>query len=171
MLDAHGYRFNVGIILINEANELFWAKRIKQDAWQFPQGGVDKGESAEQALYRELYEEIGLKATDVKLLAQTKHWLSYKLPKQFLREHKLPLCIGQKQKWFLLRLISPASRIQFTHEDKPEFDGWRWVKYWYPLAKIISFKKEVYRKALSEFSLIANGLYYKKNLLDPLDIY
>lgn len=169
MIDSSGFRLNVGIILSNEAGQLFWGKRIYQDAWQFPQGGVDDNETIEHALYRELYEEIGLSKNEVKLIAQTRNWLTYRLPKHLVRGYRQPLCIGQKQKWFLLQLVGPETSIQFGHEDKPEFDAWQWVTYWYPLYQVVAFKREVYRKALIEFSPILNGKYATRNHLDPLD--
>lgn len=169
MIDSNGFRLNVGIILTNQTGQLFWGKRIGQDAWQFPQGGVDDDESIEQALFRELHEEIGLQVHEVKIIAQTRNWLTYRLPRHLVRGNKQPLCIGQKQKWFLLRLIGSETSIQFDHEEKPEFDDWQWVNYWYPLYQVIAFKREVYRKALTEFSPIMNGKYGTRSYLDPLD--
>ncbi|MDM3870915.1 RNA pyrophosphohydrolase [Porticoccus sp. W117] len=152
MIDKEGFRPNVGIVIANDRGQLLWAKRIGQNAWQFPQGGVDKGESPEQALYRELYEEVGLRKEDVKLLASTRHWLRYRLPKKYVRKNCKPLCIGQKQKWFLLKLVSDESNICFDCGDKAEFDGWQWVNYWYPVDKVVDFKRDVYRRALRELA-------------------
>lgn len=157
-IDAEGFRPNVGIILLNKYQEVFWAKRCGPlDAWQFPQGGIDRGETPEQALYRELYEEVGLEKEDVKCLAETSDWFTYHLPKKYLRLDSLPLCIGQKQKWFLLELRAPAEKINFMLGSKPEFQEWRWVDYWYPVEHVIRFKKNVYRKALQEFRPIVFG--------------
>lgn len=149
MLDAEGYRPNVGIIVMNPNGQLFWAKRVGQDGWQFPQGGIDEGESAEAAMYRELYEEIGLKKDDVDIVGVTNGWLKYKLP-EHLRRNKQPQCIGQKQKWYLLKLTSQDDAFRFDCASKAEFDDWRWVSYWYPLGNVVSFKRDVYRKALLE---------------------
>lgn len=158
MIDKQGYRSNVGIILINKYQELFWAGRIGQeDGWQFPQGGIDEGETPEQALYREMHEEIGLEPDDVKMLGETKGWLRYRLPKKYMRFHTKPLCVGQKQKWFLLELRAPEEKIKFDCEEKPEFDRWRWVDYWHPVDHVISFKQKVYKKALEEFKPIVFG--------------
>ena len=158
MIDEHGYRANVGIILINKFQEVFWAGRIGEpDAWQFPQGGIDKNETPEDTLYRELYEEVGLKADQVRLLAQTKAWLRYRLPKKYMRFHSKPLCIGQKQKWFLLEAQVAEEEINFNRADDPEFDRWRWVDYWYPIEHVIEFKSKVYRRALQEFKPIVFG--------------
>ena len=152
MIDIDGFRPNVGIILANHHGQVLWARRIKQDAWQFPQGGINDGESPEEAMYRELYEEIGLQSEDVEILGCTRGWLRYRLPRRLIRREQYPLCIGQKQKWFLLLLKSSEDRISVDHTGSPEFDGWRWVSYWYPLGQVVSFKREVYRRALRELA-------------------
>ncbi len=150
MIDSEGFRPNVGIIIANDRGQVLWARRVGQDAWQFPQGGINDNETPEQAMYRELKEEVGLDPADVELISCTRGWLRYRLPKRMIRHHSRPLCIGQKQKWFLLRLTSQDSAVSFQYSHKPEFDGWRWVSYWYPLGQVISFKREVYRGALKE---------------------
>jgi putative (di)nucleoside polyphosphate hydrolase len=154
MIDADGYRPNVGIILSNGNGRVLWAKRIGQNAWQFPQGGIREGESAEEALYRELNEELGLLPEHVKVIGSTRNWLRYRLPKRFIRRHNNPVCIGQKQKWFILRLTASESLVRFDASDKPEFDGWRWVDYWYPLREVVFFKRDVYKRALRELSYL-----------------
>lgn len=159
LIDAEGYRANVGIVIINDRGQVFWARRFGQHSWQYPQGGVDEGESAEQTMYRELYEEVGLKPEHVKIVATTKHWLRYKLPKRLIRHESLPVCIGQKQKWFLLKLTAPESAVDLLHSNHPEFDDWRWVSYWYPVRQVVSFKREVYRKVMKEFALAAMPSY------------
>lgn len=151
MIDASGYRPNVGIIIANHHGKVFLGKRIRQDAWQFPQGGVDGDEDVEEALFRELWEEVGLKSHQVEILGQTRNWLRYKIPKRLVRDSQ-PLCIGQKQKWFLLRLEDEDKAVKLDVSHKPEFDDWAWVSYWYPLRQVISFKKEVYRRALRELA-------------------
>lgn len=149
MIDKDGFRANVGIILVNRANKVFWGQRIRQTSWQFPQGGVKKGESALAALYRELYEEVGLRPQDVIVVGCTKKWLKYRLPANLIRQVE-PLCIGQKQKWFLLRLVSDDSQINLSATNVPEFGDWRWVNYWSPIKHVIAFKRTVYRKALEQ---------------------
>lgn len=150
MIDADGFRPNVGIILTHEDGRVLWAKRIGQEAWQFPQGGINRGETPEQALYRELEEELGLKAEHVRTLGVTQGWLSYRLPARLVRRGRKPVCIGQKQKWFLLRLTGCESLVRFDCSEKPEFDHWRWVDYWHPLKEVVAFKREVYREALKQ---------------------
>ncbi|MEK6806039.1 MAG: RNA pyrophosphohydrolase [Pseudomonadota bacterium] len=150
MVDVEGYRPNVGIVLANAAGQVLWAKRVRMDAWQFPQGGIGAGESPEQAMLRELYEELGLGAVDVQLLGSTQGWLRYRLPPRFLRRGNVPMCIGQKQKWFALRLIAAEDRVRFDRGDKPEFEEWRWVDSELPLREVVPFKRDVYRAALEE---------------------
>jgi putative (di)nucleoside polyphosphate hydrolase len=150
MIDTEGYRPNVGIILTNQQGQLLWAKRVNQDAWQFPQGGIQRDETPIAAMYRELEEEVGLLPEHVTVVACTRGWLSYRLPKRMIRHNSLPICIGQKQKWFLLALKSSDDRVNLSLSDKPEFDHWEWVSYWYPLSKVVNFKRKVYRQALRE---------------------
>ena len=142
----------MGIILSNRDGRLLWARRIGQNAWQFPQGGIRSDETPEEALYRELAEEIGLAPRDVAVLAQTRGWLRYRLPDRYIRRNARPLCIGQKQVWFLLRLVGDEGDVCLNSCDHPEFDCWRWVNYWHPLAEVVAFKRKVYRKALHEFA-------------------
>lgn len=157
MIDANGFRHNIGIILANHAGRVFWAKRVGRDAWQFPQGGMNPNETPEQTLFRELEEEVGLKEQDVTVLARTDRWLRYRLPTRMIRKTE-PVCIGQKQLWFLLRLEGEDNLIRFDKSSKPEFDDWQWVTYWYPLREVVLFKREVYRRALKE---LAPALFWK----------
>lgn len=152
MIDTDGYRLNVGIILTNQTGQVFWAKRIGQDAWQFPQGGVKAHEKPQQALFRELREEIGLTAKQVRVLGATKRWLRYQLPSHLIRYHQRPLCIGQKQMWYLLQFLGKENDICFENGEAPEFDEWAWVDYWQPLKEVIYFKKAVYENALEELA-------------------
>lgn len=155
-IDEQGYRANVGIILSNEDRKLLLGGRAGQSGWQFPQGGMLRGEDPEAAMYRELEEEIGLGPEDVELLAVTRDWLRYRLPDRYLRRGSEPLCIGQKQRWYLLRLVSDAERLSFDRSDTPEFDRVRWVDYWRPVKEVIYFKRRVYASALHE---LGSALY------------
>lgn len=162
-IDQAGYRFNVGIILVDKEHRVFLAKRIGHDAWQFPQGGVNDNESAVQAMYRELKEEIGLDPEDVSILGSTRHWLKYRLPKQYWRMESLPLVIGQKQRWFLLKMQCNERKVRLDLSESPEFDSWRWVDYWEPVSHVIYFKQQVYRQALKEMEpLLSNSSNFTK---------
>lgn len=152
MIDDDGYRPNVGIVICNKQGQVLWARRFGQHSWQFPQGGIKPDETAEQAMYRELFEEVGLSRKDVRILASTRSWLRYKLPKRLVRWDTRPVCIGQKQKWFLLQLQGTDKAINVQGSSTPEFDGWRWVSFWYPVRQVVSFKRDVYRRVLKEFA-------------------
>lgn len=154
MIDSKGYRANVGIILSNQDGKLLWARRLGQNSWQFPQGGIQKHETPKEALYRELREEVGLRPEDVEIIGSTRGWLRYRLPKRYIRYGSRPLCIGQKQRWFMLRMLCSDEQVKLDFSDKPEFDDWRWVQYWEPLKEIIFFKRRVYELALKEFEPI-----------------
>ena len=150
MIDPDGFRPNVGIILMNQAQRVFWAQRSGNDGWQFPQGGMNTDETPEEAMYRELREEVGLDPAQVEVLGSTRTWLRYRLPERFIRRHCNPLCIGQKQRWFMLRLVSSDERLRFDLADEPEFDRVRWVDFWRPVNEVIYFKRRVYARALHE---------------------
>jgi putative (di)nucleoside polyphosphate hydrolase len=152
MIDFEGYRLNVGIVLCNRDGRVFWARRTGMRSWQFPQGGIKYNEDPETAMYRELYEEVGLKSQHVRIIGRTQEWLRYELPDRFIRKNSQPLCIGQKQLWFILRLEVKESDICLNYTPKPEFDAWRWVDYWQPLDDVVYFKREVYKQALHELS-------------------
>jgi putative (di)nucleoside polyphosphate hydrolase len=153
-IDAEGFRANVGIILCDARGLVLVGGRVGQEAWQFPQGGIRHDESPEEAMFRELSEEIGLRPEDVAVLGSTADWLRYHLPEKYMRRRMRPLCIGQKQRWFLLRLLSPDSVLRLDTTATPEFDRWRWVDYWQPLQDVIFFKRNVYRQALQELGPI-----------------
>mgnify|MGYP001228780931 FL=1 len=150
MIDSEGFRANVGIILTNDQGQVFWARRTGMDAWQFPQGGVEKNESPKTAMYRELKEEIGLEPEHVELINSTDDWLRYWLPKRYIRQNKGPLCIGQKQIWYLLKLTADETYLDLSYTSEPEFDSWKWVDFWRPVEEVISFKRQVYQQALKQ---------------------
>ena len=154
LIDGDGYRQNVGIVIFNNAGQVLWARRIGQNSWQFPQGGIKHGENPEGAMYRELKEELGLSRNDVTYIQSSRSWLKYNLPARMVHWDEKPVCVGQRQKWFLLRINEGADRkIAFHKSPVPaEFDDWRWVSLWYPIRQVVAFKKDVYRKILKEFS-------------------
>ena len=159
MIDDNGYRCNVGIILCNGNNKLFWARRANQDGWQFPQGGIDDNETPDEAMYRELYEEIGLKPEQVEVIGRTSEWAYYDLPERFVRRNSFPICKGQKQIWYMLRLLGEEEDIHFDSTSTPEFDNWRWVDYWEPAFDVVHFKRNVYLSALTEmWTLLFPGI-------------
>jgi putative (di)nucleoside polyphosphate hydrolase len=161
MIDEHGYRPNVGIVLCNRAGQVFWARRCGGNGWQFPQGGVHDNETAEQAMYRELHEEIGLLPAHVELLGRTGEWLRYDIPGEFRRRlassGSRVEFRGQKQLWFLLLLTGRDEDVRLDVSHKPEFEAWRWIDYWHALDEIIPFKRDVYRLALTELEPLLNA--------------
>ena len=152
MLDRDGYRPNVGVILCNPKNEVFWGKRVKEHSWQFPQGGIKHGETPEQAMFRELQEEIGLSPNHVRILGRTKDWLRYDVPPEWIKHEWRGNYKGQKQIWFLLRLIGRNCDVKLRTSANPEFDAWRWSDYWVPLESVVEFKRQVYQAALNELA-------------------
>ena len=152
MLDREGFRPNVGIVLLNQRNQVFWGKRLRTHSWQFPQGGINYGETPEQAMFRELHEEVGLSPEHVRVLARTRDWLRYEVPDHFIRRDARGHYRGQKQIWFLLQLMGSDNDMNLRATDHPEFDAWRWHEYWIPLDVVIEFKREVYQLALTELA-------------------
>jgi putative (di)nucleoside polyphosphate hydrolase len=152
MLDREGFRPNVGIVLLNSRNQVFWGKRLRTHSWQFPQGGIKYGESPEQAMFRELHEEVGLVPDHVRILARTRDWLRYEVPEHYIRKDARGHYRGQKQIWFLLKLLGRDSDMNLRATDHPEFDAWRWNDYWVPLDVVIEFKRGVYQLALTELA-------------------
>jgi putative (di)nucleoside polyphosphate hydrolase len=150
LIDRDGFRANVGIVLMGRGGQLFIGRRAGGRGWQFPQGGVHRGEDCEQSLFRELREEIGLEPGDVTIVGETRRWLRYRLPSRYVRRGKRPVCIGQKQRWYLLHLLRDEERIRFDTTTEPEFDRGRWVDFWQPVREVIYFKRPVYTRALHE---------------------
>ena len=158
MIDPDGYRPNVGIVLLNGRGQLFWARRINKDGWQFPQGGMRSDETPREAMFRELAEETGLLPQHVEVIGETRGWLRYRLPSRFIRRHQQPTCIGQKQVWFLLRLTGTEDSLRLDATEQPEFDIWRWVDFWYPASHVVNFKRDVYQRALRQFEPLVQTL-------------
>lgn len=149
------YRPCVGVVLINAAREVFAGQRadMTTPAWQMPQGGIDAGETPQEAALRELREETGLRAQDVILRGQTRDWLTYDLPPEVIPNRWGGRFRGQKQHWVLAELIAPDSAIDLTHEDI-EFSAWRWMTAPDLLAAIVPFKRDSYAQVFAEFGLV-----------------
>ncbi len=153
LIDSQGFRSNVGIVLMRGTGEVFLGRRARgRGGWQFPQGGMRPGEELEEALFRELHEEIGLTREDVTLVGRTEGWLTYRLPARYIRRNTHPVCIGQKQRWFLLRAKRDDVRFALDASPEPEFDHWRWTGYWEPVREVVYFKQQVYAQALKELA-------------------
>lgn len=154
IIDRDGFRANVGVVLMHR-ERVFFGRRTGGRGWQFPQGGVRLGETLEETLYRELGEEIGVDEAAVELLGQTSRWLRYRLPERYVRRNQHPVCIGQKQRWFLLRLKTESAGFEFGRTLEPEFDQWRWLPWWEPVREVIYFKRRVYAQVLAELAPVA----------------
>jgi len=150
MNEESNYRLNVGLIIVNNYGKVLICKRKNSNQWQFPQGGIDKGESPIEAAKREIFEEVGIKPSKIKVLGKIKDWVKYEIPKELAKKSfKKKGIVGQKQKWFIFKIKSEAC-ISFVNDPDNEFDDFAWVSYWRPIALIVSFKKEVYRNVLAE---------------------
>lgn len=171
MIDKDGFRPNVGIILCNDDRRLLWARRVRRAGWQFPQGGIDGDEAPEDAMYRELYEEVGLQPAHVEIIGKTRGWLRYRLPHRYRRSHGRPHCVGQKQVYFLLRLVGSETDVKLNATDSPEFDHWCWIDYWQPVKRVVYFKRRVYERALTELEpvLFSDGVSSTTSSTDSLE--
>ncbi|KQQ73118.1 RNA pyrophosphohydrolase [Xanthomonas sp. Leaf131] len=158
MIDPDGFRPNVGIVLMRQDGQVFWARRVRRDGWQFPQGGMNTDETPVEAMYRELREETGLLPEHVSVLGATPGWLRYRLPSRAVRRNERQVCIGQKQVWFLLQFTGEESHLKLDQTDTPEFDHWRWVDFWYPVEHVVMFKRGVYARALRHLAPLAQTL-------------
>ncbi len=146
------YRRNVGIMVVN-TDGLVWVGQRKdryQDAWQMPQGGVDKGEDARAAALRELEEETGITADLVDVVAETEGWLPYELPADLIPQLWKGRFRGQEQKWFLLRFGGSDDQINIATEE-PEFAAWKWMTPAELPDAIVPFKRDVYVQVLAAF--------------------
>ena len=129
------------MIIINNDGRFWLGKRIGTEAWQFPQGGIDKGEDIENAMYRELLEEVGLKKEEVDFVGESAETIFYDIPKTIRSKVLGGKFKGQEQKWFLLKLKKDNQQIKLDNEDFPEFDKYEWVSYWQPIDRIVDFKR------------------------------
>ena len=153
-VNNEGYRPNVAIVVINSMNKVLICRRKNTRTWQFPQGGIDNGEDIKKAMYRELSEEVGLSKDDVSLVGESEGTISYDIPKTIRSKVLGGKFKGQEQKWFLLKLKKDNSEIKLDNETFPEFDKYEWVSFWQPLNRIVDFKREAYREALSELRFL-----------------
>lgn len=167
MVDPDGFRPNVGIVLMRDDGRVFWARRVRRDGWQFPQGGIHTDETPLEAMHRELREETGLRPEHVEVLGATPGWLRYRLPPHAIRHRDRLVCLGQKQVWFLLRFLGREQDLRLDLTDAPEFDGWRWVDYWYPLAHVVPFKRSVYARALHYLAPLARAVAGAQAIPEP----
>ena len=154
MENTENYRPNVAIIILNKAGQILWCKRKDGNGWQFPQGGLDKGESPLEAIYRETREEVGLERKDIRIIKETQEWFNYKVPEDRLPKYfrfKNSKFIGQTQKWFLAEILCEDYRINLNASSPIEFVDWTWSSYWHPLNGGVDFKKATYRKVLNNF--------------------
>ena len=149
-----GYRPNVAMVVINSMNKVLICRRKNTRTWQFPQGGIDNGEDIKKAMYRELSEEVGLSKDDVSLVGESEGTITYDIPKTIRSKVLGGKFKGQEQKWFLLKLKKDNSEIKLDNEAFPEFDKYEWESFWQPLNRIVDFKREAYREALSELRFL-----------------
>lgn len=149
------YRPCVGVALFNAEGQVWVGKRVAEPdhdleySWQMPQGGIDAGESPEEAALRELWEETGADRADI--IAATDGWLTYDLPAHLLGNRKKGKFIGQKQKWFALRFLGKDEDFQLDLHEKPEFSAWKWVNLVEVPELIVPFKRDVYKKVVEMF--------------------
>lgn len=154
--DDRPYRPCVGVMLINHAGDVFVGNRIDTpgDHWQMPQGGIDKGEVALDAAFRELEEETGVPRDKVELVRLSEDWLRYDLPPDVSRQIWKGRFRGQKQKWAAFRFLGNDTDIVLDNH-KPEFDAWRWVPMTSLPDLVVEFKRQIYTQVVSDFSDLA----------------
>ena len=146
------YRACVGLMVINKKKEFFTGQRLdfKSNAWQMPQGGINDGENAESAAFRELEEETSIGKCDVQLIAESKNWIKYDLPSYLVPQLWNGKFKGQKQKWFLFSYLGQDKEINIETSE-PEFSRWRWSSKEQLVKSIVPFKRDVYTTILDEF--------------------
>jgi putative (di)nucleoside polyphosphate hydrolase len=148
------YRMGVGVVLLNQLNQVFVAKRIDTpSAWQMPQGGIDKGEAPHETVMRELTEEIGTDRAEI--IAETKDWLIYDLPEGLSKKVWGGKYKGQKQKWFAMRFTGTDTDIDLTADKHPEFSEWKWTSMDQLVELIVPFKRPLYENIVREFRYLA----------------
>jgi putative (di)nucleoside polyphosphate hydrolase len=150
------YRPNVGVVVMNRRGEIFAGKRLDNpgNAWQMPQGGVDKGEANRDAAYRELTEETGISVDSVAMLAETKNPIAYDLPADLITTLWGGKYRGQKQQWYLMRFLGEDSEVNIGgfNGEPPEFSEWCWMTPDQLIESIVPFKRALYQAVLGEFA-------------------
>ncbi|NOX40260.1 MAG: RNA pyrophosphohydrolase [Alphaproteobacteria bacterium] len=151
-INALPYRPCVGMMICNRDGNIFAGQRIDSqlDAWQMPQGGVEKGEEPRDAALRELEEETGIPADAVEILAETADWIPYDLPHYLVPKLWNGRYRGQKQRWFLMRFLGEDRQINIETEI-PEFNRWCWLPPEELLSRIVPFKRDTYERVIREF--------------------
>ena len=138
-------------MILNDDNKILVGKRMDHPSghWQMPQGGIDENENPEEAVWREMHEEIGTK--NAKMIKKSAHWINYEIPSETLKT--LPWgdkFIGQTQKWFAFRFKGSDEEINVGTEN-PEFSEWRWTNHNLLVENIVPFKRNTYKIILDEF--------------------
>lgn len=151
------YRKGVGLMLFNQAGLVWVGRRVDEpgEAWQMPQGGIDEGETPEQAALRELQEEIGTGSAVI--VGESRDWLTYDLPPELVGLVWKGRYRGQKQKWFALRFTGSDGEISIETEH-PEFAEWRWVEFDRLVELIVPFKRDLYAQVTAEFASLAQRM-------------
>ncbi|HEU0220871.1 MAG TPA: RNA pyrophosphohydrolase [Paracoccaceae bacterium] len=146
------YRPCVGLMIVSRDGRIFAGQRLDSPgpAWQMPQGGVDEGEDPREAALRELWEETGITADKVAILAETRDWIPYDLPPHLVSRLWNGRYRGQKQRWFLMRFLGEDGDITIA-TPHPEFSRWTWLEPEDLLERIVPFKRDTYRRVIEEF--------------------
>ncbi|QHQ36141.1 RNA pyrophosphohydrolase [Algicella marina] len=152
-IDNLPYRPCVGVVVLNDDGQIFGGERIDTPgAWQMPQGGIDKGESARDAALRELVEETSIPAVAVAIVGESAGWLRYDLPAEVIPHRWQGRYRGQEQKWFLMQFSGQDSDVRIDTVD-PEFSRWQWMSSEEMLESIVPFKRSLYADVFREFNL------------------
>lgn len=159
--DLKDYRPGVGIVLFNAEGKVLVAERLDNPgAWQMPQGGIDKGEEPEKAVFREMKEEIG--TDNALIIGVMQDWVTYDIPERTAKKLWGGKYKGQKQKWIALEYLGTDSDIDLEADDHPEFSQWKWVPIEDLLDYVVPFKRDVYKRVMEEFASLADDLGAKK---------